>query len=81
MEWLIYSTEEPFGDARADQRAGLLASVVYNVNRTKKSQKTLKPSDFFPNLKSKTKKKKPSQGELILALEQAKAIVGLITPN
>ena len=34
-------------------RAGLVASVIANTHRTKKSDKTFKPTDFMPKIKPK----------------------------
>lgn len=50
-EWLAYSELEPFGPAREDLRAGLVAAVVANTSFGRgKGSKTHKPSDFFANL-------------------------------
>lgn len=46
-EWMAYDRIEPFGPQRDDLRAGVIASTVYNVQRTKRSQKVAKPSDFM----------------------------------
>ena len=32
-EWMVYYELEPFGEERADLRAGIVASTVANVNR------------------------------------------------
>ncbi len=37
---------EPFGDARADLRAGIIASTLANVNRGKET-KAFTPQDFM----------------------------------
>lgn len=42
VEWMIYSTIEPFGPAREDYRAALNASVVANCNGAK-----TQPDDFI----------------------------------
>lgn len=49
-EWLAYYQIEPWGEERADLRAGIVASTVANVHRTK-SQKAYKPEDFVPKFK------------------------------
>lgn len=50
-EWMAYFQLEPFGQARADLRAGLVAAVVANTAfGRKRGAKALKPSDFFANL-------------------------------
>lgn len=46
-EWMAYATLEPFGEERADLRAGIVASAVVNVHRTQ-SDKAAQPSDFMP---------------------------------
>lgn len=46
--WVAYYRIDPFGDERADLRAGIIASTVANVHATKKSQQ-LKPADFMPD--------------------------------
>lgn len=44
-EWMAYDRLEPFGEERADLRAGVVASVIANVNRGKKG-KAYSPQDF-----------------------------------
>lgn len=46
-EWMAFYRLEPFGDERADLRAGIVASTVVNVNRGKRGKAT-KPTDFMP---------------------------------
>jgi hypothetical protein len=46
-EWMAYERIEPFGEMRADLRAGIVASVVANANRTRGD--AFKPADFMPN--------------------------------
>lgn len=47
-EWMAYAKLEPFGEERADLRAGIIASVIANVNRDPKKQRPFKPEDFMP---------------------------------
>lgn len=47
-EWQVYSELEPFGARAEFWQAGLIASTIMNVNRTKKSQKALTPEDCMP---------------------------------
>lgn len=47
-EWMVYAELEPFGPPADFWQAGIVASTIANVNRTKKSQKALEPSDFMP---------------------------------
>lgn len=51
MEWEAYQRLEPFGEERADLRAGVIAAVIAEVNRDrKKRKKPYRADDFFPNL-------------------------------
>lgn len=45
-DWQFYAQIEPFGEDRADFRAGVIASTFYNMNRGKNAE-ALKPSDFM----------------------------------
>lgn len=48
-EWAVFAELEPFGEERADLRAGIVASVIANVNRDpKKQKKAFRPQDFLP---------------------------------
>ena len=48
-EWMVYYELEPFGEERADLRAGIVASTVANVNRDpKKQKKPYSPQEFLP---------------------------------
>lgn len=46
-EWYDYATLEPFGEERADLRAGIVASTIANVFRGKR-QRPFKPAYFMP---------------------------------
>jgi len=46
-EWIAYDRIDPWSEARADLRAGIIASVIANVNRGKKT-KAFRPLDFMP---------------------------------
>ena len=46
-DWMAYAALEPFGEERADLRAGIVAATLANVHRGEK-QKAFKPSDFMP---------------------------------
>ena len=48
-EWQAYCAIEPFGPPAAFWQAGLIASMLANVNRTKKSQKAFAAEDFMPS--------------------------------
>lgn len=48
-EWMAYSLYEPFGPEREDQRAGMVAALIANVNRDeKKRSEPYDVEDFFP---------------------------------
>ncbi len=46
-EWQAYYLVEPWGEERADLRAGIVASTVANVHRDPK-QAAFEPADFMP---------------------------------
>ena len=46
-EWIAYYGLEPWGEERADLRAGIVASTVANTNRGG-NNRAHKPSDFMP---------------------------------
>ncbi len=46
-EFIAYDRVDPWDQSRADLRAGIIASVIANVNRGKKS-KTFSARDFMP---------------------------------
>lgn len=47
--WLQAYQDEPWGDARADLRAGIVASSVANMaGKMLRKGKTLLPKDFMP---------------------------------
>ena len=45
--WAAFQTIEPFGDARGDMQAAIIASTIANVNRGK-SQSAFSIDDFLP---------------------------------
>jgi hypothetical protein len=48
-EWLAFFRLEPWGEERADLRAGIVASTVANVHRDgKKRRKPYSPEEFMP---------------------------------
>ena len=46
-EWMAYEQVEPFGEWRADLRAGIIASTIANALRGRGSR-PLTPEDFMP---------------------------------
>lgn len=67
-EWLAFAELEPFGEWRADLRAGIIASTVANVNRSADSE-ALTPKDFMPFERTD---EAPEVDEREQALEQIK---------
>ena len=55
-EAMRYAGEEPYGEERADLRAGIVASTIANVNRGK-GVRAFKPSDFMPQFGEPTDKR------------------------
>lgn len=47
-EWQAYSQIEPFGPFAQFWMAGMVASTLANLHRTKKSDKVYSPEDFMP---------------------------------
>ena len=50
MEWLAYYQLEPWGEARADLRAGIIANTVYGCHRSRKDPPR-RPTDFMPKFR------------------------------
>jgi len=46
-EWAVYYDLEPFGEERADLRAGTVAATMANTSR-RKGRRPYKPADFMP---------------------------------
>lgn len=48
-EWMAYDSLAPFGDERADLRAGTIAATIANANRDPEKQpEPFTPADFMP---------------------------------
>lgn len=47
-EWIAYSELEPFGEERADLRAGIIASTIANSSQTTRAE-AYQPRDFMPD--------------------------------
>jgi hypothetical protein len=50
-EWALFYSENPFGEFRADLRAGIVASVIAQTA----GNRTAKPSDFMPKFAETSK--------------------------
>jgi hypothetical protein len=46
-EWMAYFELEPWGEERADLRAGIVASTLANIHRSDKTR-AFSPLDFMP---------------------------------
>lgn len=57
-EWVAFHNLHPWGEERADLRAGIVASTVANCHSTKG---TFKPSDFMPRLDRRAKPEQTPQ--------------------
>lgn len=62
---MAYFEVDPFGEERADLRAGIVASAVANANRVK--GKSFKPKDFMPQF---DQKRPQGAGEQISIVKQ-----------
>ncbi len=60
LEWMGEYQRDPWGEERADLRAGIVAATVANVHRTK--GRSYKHSDFMPKFKSG---RRQTQGEMV----------------
>lgn len=72
-EWMAYAQLEPFGSPAQFWQAGLIASVLANVNRTKKDQKAFTPEDFMPRSMVEEPEQTEDVGAKILQTFQAMA--------
>lgn len=63
---------EPFGEDRADLRAGIISSTIANVNRDPKKSQPFAAKDFMPDW-SKANKPKPK-----LDAERSKQLTNLM---
>jgi len=51
-EWLAYYNLEPWGEERADLRAGIISSTIANCRPfRKRSSKSFKPKHFMPTFR------------------------------
>ena len=62
-EWMEYYKSDPFGTARSDLHAGIIAATIANVNRGKNTQ-SYQPSDFMP-LQEKPKQEESEMQEVM----------------
>ena len=74
-EWALYAEMEPFGETRADLRAGIVASTMANLYRQKGS-KALTPADFMPKFGPKETKEPRSGADLLQIVEMWNTALG-----
>lgn len=75
-EWIAFYSIEPWGEERADLRAGIVASTVANVNRNPKQRsKPYSPKDFMP-VYDKPPKKQQTMEEMLRVVEMMNTAFG-----
>jgi len=62
---------EQFGEDRADLRAGIIASTIYNMSRGQ-ANKALGPMDFMPHIKKDIEKEEEKKRSNIPRLSEEK---------
>ena len=80
LEWIEYYKLEPFGEERADLRAGIVASTIANVNRGK-GQRAYKPSEFMPKFGDKVRKTAKQMWQTLMAFSSAQNATVRAEPN
>ncbi len=71
-EWIAYHQIEPFGEERADWRAGMIAATMANIFRdAKKRRKPYKPQDFMPKVEEKKEQTWQDQLQIVRMLNAA----------
>lgn len=53
-DWMEYAKRKPFGDERADLRAGIMTSSLLNIQLAKGQHRT-RPIDFMPFSKERSR--------------------------
>ena len=73
---MLYYQVEPWGEERADYRAGIVASTYANVHRNpKKRTKAYEPGDFMPVFAAKDTREK-SAADMLKIVEMINAAYG-----
>jgi hypothetical protein len=66
-EWMVFAQLEPFGEERADLRAGIVASTIANANRDPKQQsKAFTAREFMPQFDQVETEDEPPDWERML---------------
>lgn len=78
-EWMAFDAIEPFGEFRADLRAGIIASVTANYSMNAPSRPR-RPSDYMPFETPHDGLTRTSDGSILLEdpKEQAKLIEKMV---
>ena len=63
MEWRALYEVEPWGERRADLRAGIIASTTYNMHRGRGP--ALKADDFMPDFDRKPQSVSEMQAKIL----------------
>lgn len=63
LTWYAYGNIEPFGEERADLRAGIVASTIANCHRDPSKGKAFQAGDFMPRFEPDAAKGKRISGE------------------
>lgn len=79
-EWMRYAQEEPFGELRADLRAGQIIAWMANMWAGKKA-KNITPATIFPSLKpffdrARAAQRYPTPEELLSKMLMANLALG-----
>lgn len=74
-EWMIFYKMEPFGERRADLRAGIVAATIANANRSK-GQSVFKAEDFMPKLDPDAANEPPDWETLLARVRGLNAAFG-----
>lgn len=70
-EWQAFYGLEPFGEERADLRAGIITATMANINRDpKKRRKPYSPQDFMPEFGAKRTETPLERGERLLGIAE-----------
>jgi hypothetical protein len=70
-DWIDYYGIEPFGEERADMRAGIVAATIANCLARKKGKPAFRPDQFMPKFEKPVKKEPKTADQLF---EKVKAL-------
>lgn len=68
---MAYERMEPWGEGRADLRAGIVASAVFNSQRASGDAPVLQPSEFMPRFGEQEEAKDLTPEEISAQLREA----------